>query len=94
MSISHLRNIQAKYQINIQITGVSIYPITDKNQSNIASGIVHVTAILAIGDNIDTCPKLNTIIGKVKLRAAMVRTNASLILMNSGKNAKIFLKNH
>ena len=78
--------------MNIQITGVNIYQTTDKNQSNIARGIVQVTAIFAIGDNIDTCPKLKIIIGRVKLSAAIVSTKASLILINSGKNAKILLK--
>jgi hypothetical protein len=35
--------------------------------------------MLAKGDNIDTCQKLNNMSGSVKVRAAKVSTSASLI---------------
>jgi hypothetical protein len=35
--------------------------------------------MLANGDNIDTCQKLNNISGRVKVRAAKVNTSASFI---------------
>jgi hypothetical protein len=40
---------------------------------------------LAKGANMDTCPKLKIIIGKLKLSADIVKTKASLIAKVSGK---------
>ena len=66
----------------------------DKNQNNIASGIVHVTSIFAIGASREIWPKLNTIIGKVKVNEAIVNTNDSLIASTLGKKLNSFVKNH
>jgi len=49
--------------------------------------------MLAIGDNIDTCPKLNIITGKAKLIADKVNTKASLIAKKFGSQKNIFSKN-
>ena len=73
--------------------GLIIYQIRDKNQNNIANGILHQTSKLAIGESIDTCQKLIIIIGRVKLKADKVRIKLSLIAMNFGKNPNIFSKN-
>jgi ppGpp synthetase/RelA/SpoT-type nucleotidyltranferase len=58
-----------------------------------ASGIVQVMAMLAIGDKRESCQKLNKIIGNAKLIADRVKTNASLIAKNSGKKKNILVKN-
>lgn len=50
---------------------------SDINPKSIARGIVHVTAILAHTDNIDTCQKFTSITGRVKLSAESVKTKAS-----------------
>jgi hypothetical protein len=45
--------------------------------------------MLAKGDIMDSCPKLKTIIGSVKLIAARVRTKALLISNVSGRKENI-----
>jgi hypothetical protein len=47
--------------------------------------------MLANGDNIDTCQKLNNINGSVKVRAAKVKTRASLIARISVTHLNIVL---
>jgi len=64
----------------------------DINHKIMAMGIVQVTAMLANGARRDTCQKLKIIIGRVKVRADSVRTNASRIANVSGRKYKIFLK--
>jgi hypothetical protein len=71
-----------------------IYDSIDKNQKSIANGILQATSILAIGARIDTCPKLNIIIGIVNTKADSVRTKLSWIANFFGRKKNIFLKNH
>jgi hypothetical protein len=79
INISNFNNTQAKYHDTFHARGKIIYNSNDKNHKSIAIGIVHVTAIFAKGDIIDTCQKLKIIIGKVNTSAANVKTSASLI---------------
>ena len=55
--------------------------------------MVHVTAILLNGANIDTWPKLKIIIGKVNTNADKVKVNAVFISNILGKNENVFSKN-
>ena len=64
----------------------------DKNPSNIAIGIVHATAILASGANIDNPQKFKIIIGRVKTSAERVNVNAVFISNISGKKENNFSK--
>jgi hypothetical protein len=63
------------------------------NQINITSGIVQVTKMLLNGAIIETCQKLNIIIGKVKIKAEKVIAVAVLISNISGINLNTLSKN-
>jgi hypothetical protein len=49
--------------------------------------------MLAKGANIDTWPKLNIIMGRVKLKEESVKVKAVFISKNSGKKKNSFSKN-
>jgi hypothetical protein len=81
-----------KYHTRIHKNGWTKWTIIDTNQRSIASGIVHETAMLAKGAIMDTCQKLNIIIGRVKTKAESVSTNAVLISSISGRKENVFIK--
>jgi len=68
------------------------YKIIEINPRSIAIGIVQVTATLANGAKIETCQKLKSIIGNVKVKADIVRTKASLIAKVVGIKLNIFFQ--
>lgn len=89
----HFKSKNAKNHIIFQIIGIVTKNIIDKNQNNIASGILHETSKFEIGEIIDNCQKENNITGKVKNIAENVIVIAFLISKKFGKNEKILLKN-
>jgi glutamate 5-kinase len=91
-SISHFKSIQSKYPIIYQNIGLIRYAIIERNQRSIATGIVQVTATFENGANIEICQKLKSIIGRVKLSAAIVRTKASFIAKVSGIKENTFFQ--
>jgi hypothetical protein len=82
--MSQASKTQVKYEIHIASSWKTKSTQIDKNHQSIASGIVQVTAILAKGDIIDSCQKLNIIIGNAKVIADKVSINASFIAKKLG----------